>query len=88
MACGVFHKASRGMWSKVKGVFGRIGRGIKNVATKAYDWISNNRDKIQQGADVLKGAVNNNKFSGGVDSTLGYLDKGMDIGRKLAPLVK
>jgi hypothetical protein len=24
-----------GLWSKVKGVFGRIGRGIKNIAAKA-----------------------------------------------------
>ena len=23
-----------GLWSKVKGVFGRIGRGVKNVAAK------------------------------------------------------
>lgn len=26
-----------GFWSKVKGVFGRIGRGIKNVASKVYN---------------------------------------------------
>ena len=35
MACGVFHKASRGLWSKVKGVFGRIGNGIKSAVQKA-----------------------------------------------------
>ena len=28
MACGVFHKASKAFWSKVKGVASRIGRGI------------------------------------------------------------
>ena len=26
-----------GFWSKVKGLFGRVGRGIKNVATKVYN---------------------------------------------------
>lgn len=26
-----------GFWSKVKGVFGRIGSGIKNVAVKGYN---------------------------------------------------
>ena len=26
-----------GFWSKVKGVFGRIGSGIKNVATKGFN---------------------------------------------------
>ena len=31
MACGVFHKASKGLWTKVKGVFGRIGQGALKV---------------------------------------------------------
>lgn len=26
-----------GLWSKVKGVFSRIGKGIKNVAVKGYN---------------------------------------------------
>ena len=26
-----------GLWNKIKGVFSRIGNGIKNVATKGYN---------------------------------------------------
>ena len=26
-----------GLWNKVKGVFSRIGSGIKNIATKGYN---------------------------------------------------
>ena len=28
-----------GLWNKVKGVFSRIGSGIKNVATKTYNTV-------------------------------------------------
>ena len=46
MACGVFHKASKGFWSKVKGVFGRIGNGIKNVAKKAFKFATGAVEKF------------------------------------------
>ena len=38
-----------GLWSKVKGVFGRIGHGIKG----GWDWLTNNRDKIAQAAEAV-----------------------------------
>ena len=37
MACGIFHKASKGFWSAVKGAFGRMGKAIKNTAVKVWD---------------------------------------------------
>ena len=46
-----------GLWSKVKGVFGRIGHGIKS----GWDWLTTNRDKIAQAAeavsDIIPGAA-------------------------------
>ena len=42
-----------GLWSKVKGVFGRIGGGIKT----GWDWLTRNRDKIQQAAEVVSDLV-------------------------------
>ena len=39
-----------GLWSKVKGVFGRIGHGIKS----GWNWLTNNRDKIDGIQDVLQ----------------------------------
>ena len=57
-----------GLWNKVKGVFSRIGSGIKNFATKTYDWLTNNKDKIKDTANVL-----NEKFGGQ------YKDKINDI---------
>ena len=42
-----------GFWSKVKGVFGRIGSGIK----KGWNWLTKNKDTIadvvQKGVDVV-----------------------------------
>lgn len=39
-----------GLWSKVKGVFGRIGGGIK----KAYNWVKDNMSAIKDVADKAK----------------------------------
>ena len=36
-----------GLWSKVKGVFGRIGNGIK----KGFDWLTKHKDTITTIAD-------------------------------------
>lgn len=36
-----------GLWSKVKGVFGRIGGGVK----KGWDWLTKNKDTITTIAD-------------------------------------
>lgn len=42
-----------GFWSKVKGVFGRIGSGIK----KGWNWLTKHKDTIadvvQKGVDVV-----------------------------------
>ena len=35
MACGVFHKASKGLWSKIKGAAKKVWGGVKHVAQKA-----------------------------------------------------
>ena len=39
-----------GFWSKAKGVFGRIGSGIK----KGWNWLTKNKDNI---ADVVQKGV-------------------------------
>lgn len=39
-----------GLWSKVKGVFGRIGGGIKS----GYNWIKDHMDAIKDVADKAK----------------------------------
>lgn len=39
-----------GLWSKVKGVFGRIGGGIR----KGYNWIKDNMSSIRDVADKAK----------------------------------
>lgn len=36
-----------GLWSKVKGVFGRIGNGLRS----GYDWLSKHKDTITTIAD-------------------------------------
>lgn len=42
-----------GFWSKVKGVFGKIGRGIK----KGWNWLTKNKeavsDVVQRGVDTF-----------------------------------
>ena len=42
-----------GLWSKVKGVFGRIGHGIKS----GWNWLTNNRDKIEQAAEAVSDII-------------------------------
>ena len=83
MACGVFHKASKGFWSKVKGTFGRIGNAIKNTAVKAYNWVSNNRDKIANVAKTAADTFGGDKAKDYTNKGIGYLDKGLDFGKKI-----
>ena len=71
-----------GLWSKAKGFFGRIGRGIKNGAVKAYNWITNNKDKIQKGVDMFNQATGG-KYSGTTSQGMDYLNKGIGIANKL-----
>lgn len=80
-----------GFWGKVKGVFGRIGKGIKNVATKAYDWISGNKDKIKDVANTLNenfGGQNKDKFQGWIDKGSQGVDKGLDFAKRGADVIK
>ena len=64
-----------GLWAKVKGVFGRIGSGIKNVASKVWE----NRDKI---ADVAN-AVLPEQYRGAVNTGMRYLNTGHDVMQRL-----
>lgn len=60
-----------GFWSKVKGVFGRIGSGIK----KGWDWLTKNKDTIadvvQKGVDVVAPQYS--------DRTRDIINKGQDL---------
>ncbi len=78
----IFELNNMGLWAKAKGFFGRIGRGIKNGATKAYNWITNNKDKIQKGVDMFNQATNN-KYSDTINKGQGYINQGMNIAGKL-----
>lgn len=71
-----------GLWAKAKGFFGRIGRGIKTGVKKVYDWVTNNKDKIQKGVDIFNQATNN-KYADNITKGQGYLDKGISIAGKL-----
>ena len=81
MACGVYHKASKSLWSKVKGVAGRIGRGIKDAAVKTYNFLSNNRDAIRQGANAAADMFGG-KYADTIHKGVNYFDKGMDYADK------
>ena len=70
-----------GFWSKAKGLFGRIGRGIKNAATKAYNWITSNKDKIEKARDTFND-VTGGKYKDYTDKGSSYLDKGLDIAKR------
>lgn len=56
-----------GLWGKVKGVFGRITRGIKDAASKIWQ----NRDKIRDAADTFLP----DKYKNYVHTGLDYADK-------------
>ncbi len=60
-----------GFWSKVKGVFGRIGSGIK----KGWNWLTKNKDTIadvvQKGVDVVAPQYS--------DRTRDIINKGQDL---------
>lgn len=73
---------SMGLWAKAKGFFSRIGNGIKNGAKKVYNWITDNKDKIQKGVDLFN-KVTNDKYSNMTDKGMSYMNKGMDMANKL-----
>ena len=82
MACGVFHKASKAsFWHKVKGLAGRIGSGIKNAAVKTYNFLSNNREAIQQGAAAAANMFGG-KYADGINKGVDMFNKGMGYADK------
>lgn len=60
-----------GLWSKVKGVFGRIGGGIK----KGYNWVKDNLSSIKDVVDKAKQFV--------PEQYRDAIDKGFDTTNKL-----
>ena len=81
MACGVFHKATKSFGTKVKSFFGGFGRGIKNAAVKTYNFLSNNRDAIRQGANAAADMFGG-KYADTIHKGVNYFDKGMDYADK------
>jgi len=71
-------------WSKAKGVFSRIGQGIKTGASKAYNWITNNRDKLEQATKSFND-LTNSKYADKIGTATNYLDKGIDLVSKFVP---
>ena len=73
-----------GLWAKAKGVFGRIGRGIK----KGWNWLRDHKDKI---ADIATKTANTmggktldtyNKYKGrteGIYNKADQIAKGLGI---------
>lgn len=71
-----------GFWSKAKGFFGRVGRGIKNAAVKTYNWLTSNKDKIQKGVDTFN-TMTGNKYGDTTGKGMDYLNKGLNIAGKI-----
>lgn len=71
-----------GFWSRVKGVFGRIGSGIK----KGFNWLVNNKEKV---ADTLNTASQflPDKYKGQAQEYIKrgseYIDKGDAMRQKI-----
>jgi len=64
-----------GLWSKVKGVFGRIGGGIK----KAYNWVKDHIGTIKDVADKAKDFIPEQYR----DKYTDVVDKGYDTATKV-----
>lgn len=69
-----------GFWSKVKGVFGRIGSGVK----KGWNWLTKNKDTIadvvQQGVDIVAPQYS--------DQTRNIINKGQDYYNKTDAMLR
>ena len=69
-----------GFWSKMKGVFGRIGSGIK----KGWNWLTKNKDTIadvvQKGVDVVAPQYS--------DRTRDIINKGQDYYTKTDDILR
>ena len=71
-----------GLWQKAKGFFGRIGRGIKDGTSKVYNWVTNNKDKIQKGLETVDG-LTKHKYSDTINKGQSMITKGLDMASKL-----
>lgn len=71
-----------GLWNKVKGVFGRIGSGIK----KGWNWIRGHKDTITKAIDTASQFVPD-KYKSSYDKYKGkaedYYNKADNIANKL-----
>lgn len=69
-----------GFWSKAKGVFGRIGRGIKS----GWNWLTKNKDTIadvvQKGVDVVAPQYS--------DRTRNIINRGQDYYNKTDDILR
>ena len=79
MACGVFHKASKGLWTSTKKFLGRAASGIK----KGAQWLWNNKDKVFDVAGKVSNAIGNEKLTNIVNKTQEYTNKGLNIANGL-----
>lgn len=59
-----------GLWSKVKGVFGRIGKGIKS----GYNWVKDHFGDIKDAADKAKQFVPE-QYRDAIDKGTGMAEK-------------
>lgn len=64
-----------GLWGKVKGVFGRIGQGIKT----GYNWVKDHLTDIKDIADKAKNFIPE-QYRGGYDAAI---NKGYDAANKI-----
>ena len=64
-----------GLWAGVKGVFGRIGSGIKSGIKTAYNWIKDHMGLIKDVTDKAKEYV--------PEEYRGVIDKGTDMADKI-----
>lgn len=69
-----------GFWGKVKGVFGRIGSGVK----KGWDWLTGHKEQIKDALDTAQKFIPEDskfaqKFSGIREKGGQIFDKASDV---------
>ena len=81
MACGVFHKASKAVFTKVKNFLGKAGKAIVKGAKGVYNFLSNNKEAIHQGANAAANMFGG-KYADNINKGMEYFDKGMGYADK------
>ena len=87
MACGVFHKASKAVFTKVKNFLGKAGKAIVKGAKGVYNFLSNNKEAIHQGANAAAN-IFGGKIADGINKGIDYYDKGMGYADKVNGVLK